>query len=469
MRTRAGTRWGCAALALVIMASAGVACGGYDDGTAAGAAGGGDTEESAAPDGEASPESIKTDFGADATTIRVGLLADLSGPFAALVRDIVVAQEAYWKRVNDAGGIGGRMIQTVVVDQKYDVPTHKAKFQAMKARDAKGVLIISQSTGSPHTAAIKAELEAASMIAIPLSYYSGWADPAFGKNVFESYSSYCFQAMNSVHHLHEAEGARTLAVATFPGEFGQDAATGAKLAAEALDMEIVYDGEGKVVAPSPTSPSPDHSGVVSSIVASGAHLVWTTVNPATLAGLMSQAAAKGFDGKWVGSFGTFHESLLKADVGPLIDSSYYHSTFTAALGTDVPGMHTMIDAIAAYKPDAHSSDAYIIGWTEAQITEAILRKAADDGDLTRAGVVKAAFALDKVDFEGLAPEQTWKGEPDEYIVRESYLFKPRVALYKESSIQDGHTGTELVKGPFASETAQGYRFATRGACYQAAG
>jgi ABC-type branched-subunit amino acid transport system substrate-binding protein len=463
MRTRAGTRWGRATVALVVVASAGVACGGDDDDeSAVGTEPATQTEESA-------PEQIKTDFGADETTIRIGLLADLSGPFAALVKDIVVAQEAYWKRVNEAGGIGGRRIQTVVVDQKYDVPTHKAKFQAMKARDGKGVLLISQSTGSPHTAAIKTELDEASMIAIPLSYYSGWADPAFGKNVFESYANYCFQAMNSVHHLHDALGAKTLAVATFPGEFGQDAATGAKLAAEALGMDIVYDGEGKVVAPSPTSPNPDHTGIVSSIVASGADLVWTTVNPATLAGLMSQAGAKGFDGKWVGSFGTFHESLLKADVGPLIDSSYYHSTFTAALGTDVPGMQTMVDAIAAYKPDARSSDTYIIGWTEAQTSDAILRAAAARGDLTRAGVVKAAFALDKVDFEGLAPEQTWKGEPDDYVVRASYVFKPKVALYKESLITDGQTGTELVKGPFASDTAKAYRFATQGPCYKAAG
>jgi len=49
------------------------------------------------------------------------------------------------------------------------------------------------------------------------------------------------------------------------------------------------------------------------------------------------------------------------------------------------------------------------------------------------------------------------------------VFKPKVALYKESLITDGQTGTELVKGPFASDTAKAYRFATRGPCYKAAG
>ena len=52
------------------------------------------------------------------------------------------------------------------------------------AKDASGVLMISQSTGSPHTASIAKDLEADSLIAIPLTWYSGWADPTFGKNVF---------------------------------------------------------------------------------------------------------------------------------------------------------------------------------------------------------------------------------------------------------------------------------------------
>lgn len=455
-------------LVLLIAAAVGSgACGGDDDADDRAEAA---TEETATEKtGSAKPESVTTDYGADDLTIRVGLLADLSGPFAALVKDIVLAQKAYWNQVNDKGGIAGRRVDMVVADQKYDVPTHKQKFQAMVAKDAKGVLIISQSTGSPHTAAIRTDLEAADMVAIPLSHFSGWADPAFGKNVFETYSNYCFQAMNSLQYLSEAQKVNTLAIATFPGEFGQDAAKGAKLAAEALGLEIVYDGEGAVVPPSPTNPNPDNSGVVSSIVDSDADLVWVTVNPGSLASLMSQSASKGFDGKWVGSFGAYHESLLKSDVKDLIDSSYFHSTFTAAFGTDVPGMAEMIAALTASKPDARPSDAYVLGWTEAQATEAILRQAAADGDLTRAGVVKAAFALDRVDFEGLAPEQTWKGDPNDYLVRETYVFKPKVAAYDERPIAEGgSTGAELLKGPFASEMAKSYDYNSLGPCFKPA-
>src|SRR2546423_13144727 len=82
---------------------------------------------------------VRTDFGTTAAKIRVGLLADLSGPFAALVKDIVLAQQVYFDRLNKAGGIAGRQIELVVDDTKYDVPTYKQEFATLAAKDASGV------------------------------------------------------------------------------------------------------------------------------------------------------------------------------------------------------------------------------------------------------------------------------------------------------------------------------------------
>src|SRR6266508_212400 len=133
-------------------------CGGDDDDDEAG----GDTGAG----GEAAE--VETDFGVTDDTIRVGLLADLSGPFAALVSDIVTAQEAYFAKVNDDGGIAGRQVDLVVDDTRYDVPTHAQFFQEMAAEDESGVVFISQSTGSPHTANIAQALVDDDMTAIAL-------------------------------------------------------------------------------------------------------------------------------------------------------------------------------------------------------------------------------------------------------------------------------------------------------------
>src|SRR5205823_13974223 len=128
--------------------------------------------------------------------------------------------------------------ELVIEDTKYDVPTHKQKFAAMAAKDASGVLMISQSTGSPHTASIAKDLEADNLIAIPLSWYSGWADPAFGKNAFEAYTNYCLESANAVSFVNE-QGGKKIAVVSFPGEYGQDGAKGAKQGAQALGMQVV--------------------------------------------------------------------------------------------------------------------------------------------------------------------------------------------------------------------------------------
>ena len=64
------------------------------------------------------------------------------------------------------------------------------------------------------------------------------------------------------------------------------------------------------------------------------------------------------------------------------------------------------------RPDLGVSDVYILGWTEGLITKAILEKAAANGDMTRAGILAAANEVE-VDFNGLAPPQTWSGEPND--------------------------------------------------------
>ena len=145
------------------------------------------TEEAPATTAE-TPAEIATDVGVDDTTIKVGMLADLSGAFAPLVTEIVEAQKVYWDNVNANGGIAGRQIELIVEDNGYDVAVMQEKYEALRNE----VAIISQSTGSPHTAAIASNLIEDNLVAIPLSWYSGWAFGELGQNAYESYTNYCF-------------------------------------------------------------------------------------------------------------------------------------------------------------------------------------------------------------------------------------------------------------------------------------
>ena len=169
--------------------------------------------------------------------------------------------------------------------------------------------------------------------------------------------------------------------------------------------------------PSTDNPNPDWSGVISQIVEADADLVWTTINPTSLAAIMAGAIGDGYQGLWSGNVPSFSYLLLYTEVAPLLDQHYITSGYTVTWGEDVPGMAALAEAMTAGRPDLPPSDAYVFGWTEAMVTQAILEQAAANGDMTREGIVAAANEV-TVDFNGLAPTQTWTGDPNDYIVRE---------------------------------------------------
>jgi ABC-type branched-subunit amino acid transport system substrate-binding protein len=430
----------------------------------------GDTEPgtsapgSTAPGTAVDPASIETDVGIDDTTITIGMLADLSGAFAPLVTEIVEAQEVYWDKVNEEGGIAGRQIELVIEDNAYDVATHLEKYEAIRDRAA----IISQSTGSPHTTAIAEMLVDDNLVAIPLTWYSGWADPEFGQNVFESYTNYCIESMNGIEWLNKNRDVQTVAIISFPGEYGGDGAEGAKMAAEELGLEVVYDGMDQVTPPSAENPNPDQSAVISRIVETNPDLVWTTINPATLGSIMGGAVGQGYQGLWSGNSPSYSYKMLGTELAPLLDQYYIQSTYIVTWGTDVPGMQEVVDAMTAGRPDLPTSDVYILGWTEGQITRAILERAAANGDMTREGIVAAANEVE-VQFNGLAPDQTWAGDPNDFIVRESYIYDVVLDQYVDQPLSsgEGSTGSELLEGPYVGDVASNYTY--EGPCFEPTG
>src|SRR5215211_7491556 len=201
----------------------------------------GEDEGGAAPAGD-----VTTDVGVEGNTIKIGYNAALSGIFASTVAPIQEAQDVYWEVLNESGGIGGYQIEPVTLDNVYEVPPALENYEEFSGDGANSVVMIGRSDGSPHTAAYADALVDDDLVAIPLTWYSGWADPEIGENVLEIQTNYCIEAMNGVTYLSEEYGTN-LAIISFPGEYGQDGAQGAKKAAEALGLNIVYDGEGAVV------------------------------------------------------------------------------------------------------------------------------------------------------------------------------------------------------------------------------
>ena len=398
---------------------------------------------------------IAFDIGVDETTIKVGMLADLSGAFAPLVTEIVEAQKVYWDNVNDerrhrrAPGRAHHRGQRV-----RRAPCSRRSTR----RSADEVAILSQSTGSPHTAAISGNLVEDDLIAIPLSWYSGWAFRRLGKNVFETYTSYCVESMNGLEWLNENRDVQTVAIISFPGEYGGDGSAGAKLAAEALGLEVVFDGSGQVTPPSADNPNPDQTAIISQIVSTNPDAVWATINPTTLGVIMGGAVVAGLPGPVVRELADLQLQAARLRPRPAARPVLHRLDVHRHAGAPtMPGMAEVVDAMTAAAPDLPVSDVYILGWTEAMVTQKILEQAAANGDMTRAGIVAAANQVE-VDFNGLAPNQTWAGDPNEFLVRESYIYDVSLDAYNPVTLgeEGGSTGWELLEGPYVSDTAAAF-------------
>lgn len=391
------------------------------------------------------------DVGVDleAGTITVGLLSDLTGPFGPLVSAIVAGHNAYWADVNANGGIHGLEVVLDTVDTTYDVPTHIQLYNELK----ENVVAFGHSTGSPHTVAINPDLQADGILAIPLTWYSGWSDPAINANLLPHGAPYCIEAMNLMEYVAGLTGvdAPTVALASIPGDYGLDSAAGAQLAVEALGLEVVYDGVGKVIPGDETT----YDEVAAGIAGSGADMVFLTATPSAFSAVYGRAIASGFEAKWTGASPSWNPAFVAED-SPIRDaiardmttSSYYEPWDGTSNGAG-----KVRDLMTA--AGAPPTDFYGEGFIEAGILHAALEQAYQNGDMTQAGVLAAAKSLESVSFDGLGPDERFSGEPNDIVQRTQWITKPSLT---------SPTGTEIVEESYVSDIAAAFEFT--GACYE---
>ena len=93
----------------------------------------------------------KYDTGATDTEIKIGNIMPYSGP-ASAYGIIGKTEAAYFKKINDAGGINGRKINFISYDDAYSPP--KTVEQARKLVESDEVLLIFNPLGTPPNSAI---------------------------------------------------------------------------------------------------------------------------------------------------------------------------------------------------------------------------------------------------------------------------------------------------------------------------
>lgn len=399
-----------------------------DDG---GGGGGGEAGGSPGVSDEPCANAVNEDNGC----ISLGVITDLTGPFSPLAIPITDGQKAFWKKVNEDGGIGGYDIdvESYIKDAKYNPETHKQVFDEIKG----DILALAQTLGSPQTAKIINELESEKIVSVPASWSSEWA---FQDVMLESGAPYCVESMNAVDYAVEELGAKSIMAVHYEGDYGGDAAGGAKYAAEQRKLQFT-----DVV----TKPGQDNQGAaVRAITSKKPDVVILTTPPTDGAVIVGQAAAGGYTGKIIGTAPSWNPALLQSPAAKAFKALYLQSGPWQPFGGDTPGHKAMRDALGDVdKPN----DGYIAGWTWQYPLKAALEKAADGGEITRESLYKAAAELVSVDYEGILPEGSgnFSAEPNEKLVRVNVISKVD---------EKAPTGVSVVKEFFTGPTAEAFDF-----------
>jgi len=353
----------------------------------------------------------KYDSGATDTEIKIGQTVPFSGPASAYA-SIGKAQAAYFKMINDQGGVNGRKINLIQYDDAYSPP--KAVEQVRKLVENDEVLLTFQIIGTPSNAAVQKYLNAKKVPQLfAATGASKFTDPksfpwtlGFNPNYFVEGRIY------GQFILKEHPDAK-VGVLYQNDDLGKDYLNGIKagLGDKAAKM-IVAEASYEVSDPTIDSQ-------VLKIKDAGADLFFSASTPKQAAQAIKKIAELGWhpihivdiNATSVGA--VLQPAGLDASKG-LISTNYGKDPGDPQWKDD-PGMKRYLEFMAKYYPDGDKNSNFnTYGYSTAQLMVHVLKQCGDD--LTRENVLKQATNLKNVELDLALPAIKGNTAPNDYRV-----------------------------------------------------
>jgi ABC-type branched-subunit amino acid transport system substrate-binding protein len=337
-------------------------------------------ESSGSGGGEAGD--VATDVGVEGTTIKLGVLTDLTGVFAALGKDLTNSNQLYWEdnKVCDTYDV-----ELDVQDTGYVPQTGVQLYSGMKD----SVLAMQQTIGSPINTALAPEYEADTIVNFP-SAWSKTLTEIPGTGVVGA--TYDVEIANGYDYLFQEgllkEG-DTVGHIYFEGEYGANGLAGTKAVAEEKGLNVI---EAQI-----KSTDQDMSAQVTQFKAAGVNAIALTVAPGQTASVAAVAEAQGLDVPILGNNPVFAPGLLAGPTANWLKTHLY-------VASPVSSFDDHADLLKAYQeayPDITPSLGVLVGTGMATLMNQVLDAACDNGDLTRQGVLDAFNDLSDIDTGGL--------------------------------------------------------------------
>lgn len=170
---------------------------------------------------------VHAQTGVSADEILLGQSTALTGPLAELGNDMSTASKAYFDYVNSQGGIHGRKIRLITLDDGYD--TDKGIANTRQLIEKEGVFALFNVIGTPANTALLPVITRAGIPSIaPLSGSEAVRKP-FNRYVFNVRAGYAEEAEKIIEHL-GVRGIERIAIVYQNNGFGKDGLTGAEKA-----------------------------------------------------------------------------------------------------------------------------------------------------------------------------------------------------------------------------------------------
>jgi branched-chain amino acid transport system substrate-binding protein len=339
----------------------------------------------------------KYDAGASDTEIKIGNTNPYSGP-ASAYGVIGKTIEAYFNKINEAGGINGRKINFITYDDGYSPPKTVEMVRKLVEQDK--VLLLFQTLGTPSNTAIWQYMNDAKVPQLFVATgASKWGDPKGHPWTMGFQPDYRTEAAIYAKHILATVKDAKIAVLYQNDDYGKDYLGGFK---EGLGKDV-----NKIVKEEPynvTDPTVDNQ--IIQLKNSGANVFFNIATPKFAA----QAIKK--DGE-LGWKPAQYVNNVSASVGSVMKPAGFDNAqgvITAAYLKDPTDPQWAKDKdflgwkefMTKYNPKANLSDASTVyGYAVAHLMEVVLKQCGNE--LSHANVMKQAASLKNVELPMLLP------------------------------------------------------------------
>jgi branched-chain amino acid transport system substrate-binding protein len=349
----------------------------------------------------------KYDPGTSDTEIKIGNIMPYSGP-ASGYSTIGKAEAAYFKMINENGGINGRRINFISYDDAYSPP--KTVEQARKLVESDEVLLIFGPTGTASNAAIQRYLNGKKVPQLFVaSGATRWGDYKNFPWTMGWLPTFRSEGRIYAKYILEHYPAGKIGVLFQNDDFGKDYLKGLK--------DGLADKQSMIVAEAPYETGyPTVDSEVLRLKSSGADVLVTFASPKYAAQTIRKLAEIGWKpahfltnvSASVG--GTLKPAGLENSKGIL--STAYLKDPTDPQWAGDPSMDEFLRFLAKYQSDADPTDlGNIYGYSAAQVLLHVLKNCGNE--LTRENVMHQATNLD-LELGVLLPGIKVKTSPTDY-------------------------------------------------------